>query len=374
MEFLFLSAIFITSFVSFLLLTKKEKTISDLILFVWLMSAVISLIAFYLIQTRDFSYPNFIALSIAMPILQCPSLFLYVKYQTEFQKFKCIDLLHYLPVIIISFLYFEFYLLDPKEKVTVLTDGAVGFELANTLKLTTIYLSGLIYIPLALLKLYKYKKSLKESYSNIEKINLNWLVYLILGISIIWFVVYLIQDDRVIFGLASVYLIWLAYFGTKQVNIFNNNHYLNEIKSNSNVVDEVLNFIETKPSEKSITEKKINPELNVVAEKINVAINIDKLFLNPELTLNDLAEQINETSTLVSNAINQVNGKNFYDLINEKRITEFLSQVNLPENKNYTLLSIAYDCGFNSKSSFNRNFKKITGKTPKEYLESHEII
>nr|WP_246440606.1 helix-turn-helix domain-containing protein [Rhabdobacter roseus] len=73
----------------------------------------------------------------------------------------------------------------------------------------------------------------------------------------------------------------------------------------------------------------------------------------------------------LSQVINEKEQKNFYDLINGWRIEEFLKEVKSEKNKKYTLLAIAYDCGFNSKASFNRNFKKYTGKTPTEYLNKY---
>ncbi len=61
-------------------------------------------------------------------------------------------------------------------------------------------------------------------------------------------------------------------------------------------------------------------------------------------------------------------GKNFSDFVNNYRIEEFKSKIQDPGNKKYTILSIAMDCGFNSKSSFNTVFKKLTGQTPTQYF------
>ncbi len=55
--------------------------------------------------------------------------------------------------------------------------------------------------------------------------------------------------------------------------------------------------------------------------------------------------------------------------MNEYRVNEFIERIQLPENKHLTLLGIAFDAGFNSKATFNRAFKKFTGKSPKEFLE-----
>jgi AraC-like DNA-binding protein len=68
--------------------------------------------------------------------------------------------------------------------------------------------------------------------------------------------------------------------------------------------------------------------------------------------------------------INEREGKNFYDYINCLRIEEFKRLAAAPENRKYTLMALAEECGFNSKSSFNRYFKKVTGKAPSEFMQA----
>ncbi|MEZ4905955.1 MAG: helix-turn-helix domain-containing protein [Spirosomataceae bacterium] len=82
----------------------------------------------------------------------------------------------------------------------------------------------------------------------------------------------------------------------------------------------------------------------------------------------DLAQKLKTNPSVLSAAINQNFGKNFNDFVNEYRIEEFKKQIQLPENKKLTLLAIAFDCGFNSKATFNQAFKKLTGQSPKEFV------
>lgn len=105
----------------------------------------------------------------------------------------------------------------------------------------------------------------------------------------------------------------------------------------------------------------------IIEEKLLEYLTIHKPYLNPELTLQQLAENIDVHSNVLSYVINTTLGKNFYDLINEYRIEEF---INLYQNSydKYTILALALDSGFNSKSAFNRNFKKIKGITPSEFI------
>jgi AraC-like DNA-binding protein len=100
--------------------------------------------------------------------------------------------------------------------------------------------------------------------------------------------------------------------------------------------------------------------------KIEKLLIEDKIFLEPELSLSDLAQKLKTNTSILSAAINQNFGKNFNDFINEYRVAEFKKQIKLSENKHLTLLAVAFDCGFNSKATFNRAVKKATGLSPKE--------
>lgn len=109
-------------------------------------------------------------------------------------------------------------------------------------------------------------------------------------------------------------------------------------------------------------------EKEAIIKKLDTKMDQERFFLQPELTVRELAAQINVPSSELSAAINTQKGINFNDYINSWRIAEFKRIYPLPENQAYTILSIAYDCGFNSKATFNRAFKKETGKSPKEYF------
>ncbi len=108
------------------------------------------------------------------------------------------------------------------------------------------------------------------------------------------------------------------------------------------------------------------PEVDEWREKIENHMRSQKPFLDPQLNLRTLSGQLNTNTSILSAAINRCFGKNFNDLINEYRIEEFLLKSKDESLAHYTLLSLALDSGFNSKSTFNRAFKKATGKTPNE--------
>ena len=115
-------------------------------------------------------------------------------------------------------------------------------------------------------------------------------------------------------------------------------------------------------------EKAVSPETELWKSKIETLIQEEKLYQNPELTLTDLAKKLETNVSVISKTINQGFQMNFNDYINNFRIEAVKISLSNGEHKKSTLLGIAYDCGFNSKATFNRAFKKNTGKTPKEYI------
>jgi len=105
-------------------------------------------------------------------------------------------------------------------------------------------------------------------------------------------------------------------------------------------------------------------------QKLERIISDRKLFLDESISLPKLAEMLNIHPNYLSQIINEKFNKNFYDFINSYRVAEFKQLVVSGKSKNKTFFSLALDCGFNSKASFNSSFKKITGITPSEFVKS----
>ena len=99
-------------------------------------------------------------------------------------------------------------------------------------------------------------------------------------------------------------------------------------------------------------------------------MEINKPYLETELNLVGLAEKINTTPHKLSQVINEKLNLNFYDFVNNYRIEEVKEALSNPENWNLKIISIAWDCGFNSKSVFYNTFKKFTKQTPSQYRKS----
>jgi AraC-like DNA-binding protein len=103
-------------------------------------------------------------------------------------------------------------------------------------------------------------------------------------------------------------------------------------------------------------------------QRIRQYIEQDQPFLNPDLRLSEMARHFNVNISTFSTLMNVCFDKNFNDLINEYRIRTLLKKADDGLLKQYTLLSLALESGFNSKTTFNRAFKKYTGVSPTDYL------
>ncbi len=107
-----------------------------------------------------------------------------------------------------------------------------------------------------------------------------------------------------------------------------------------------------------------------IYKKVIQKIKENKYHLDPNLTLTLLAKKVYVPVNVLSQVINQNAHSNFRDFINSFRIEEAQIQIDLKVKKGFTIASVAYDCGFNSLSAFNRAFKKVAGQTPSEYIKS----
>lgn len=380
--------IIITFFLVLLLLTKKNKSSADRILALWLFFIGIHLSLYYLHSTQEYlTYPYFLGFELPLPLTHGPFLYLYTAALTNRIIPRTYKLLHFLPTLLAYTLFLSFFTLSYPEKIVVYQQKGIAYQNQIELLFLAIIASGITYVILSLLLLKKHKKNIEDQYSYSEKINLNWLRYLIWGIGLIWIVV-IIGHNYLVYSAVVLYVIFIGYFGIKQVGVFTQGLTLStgssvnnlgadsntEEVNSDNLTDQTL--VDTPEFNDSVKYQKSSlkaSDINQIHDELTALMQREKLYLNPELTLSNLAQELNTQPNNLSQVINSVEKRNFFDYINSKRVEEFKLKVNLPENRRFTLLALALECGFNSKTSFNRNFKKVTGLSPSEYLNQENI-
>lgn len=302
---LYLSGIILSFFLSFVLITKRKKTDADYILFAWLIVTGFHLLTFYLFITNKYvEYPTLASLGFPLSLAQGPFLYIYTKQQTSYSAFNKKQLLHFLPLLLAYAMFSKFFLLPANQKVMVFNKQGHGYATQMLIDLIAVYISGIIYIILSLVQLIKYKKNIIHQFSNTDKINFNWLLYLIIWMMIIWMFVLFVQDDKWIFGAAALFVIWLGYFGIKQVQVFS---HISEKQSSLQVEDksseretalsEPTSISATSISDGVANVKYIKSSLgenqaSLIHERLTQLLLEEKIFTNPDLTLNDLAKSM----------------------------------------------------------------------------------
>lgn len=115
-------------------------------------------------------------------------------------------------------------------------------------------------------------------------------------------------------------------------------------------------------------------EIQKIKNLVDTFLEKNKGYYQPELSLSILANEINTTTNKLSWVLNNSYKKTFYELINEYRIKDFLKRINQNQHKEFTVISIAFEVGFNSKSTFYKAFKETTRMTPSEYIKQIERV
>ena len=368
---IFIAGISIALFISSLLLAKKDKSKSDVILFLWMVLNAIHLSFFYLLHTGSiYNYPFLLGVQFPFPLLHGVLLYYYVSCVTnQLPKQKLVVFLHLAPSLITLAYLIPFFLLPPEQKIEIFKNGGKSYMVFQDVLLACVFISGIVYVIWSSLILRKHKKRIRNQFSNLEAINLKWLQFLTYGLGMVWSLIIFSQNDTVIFIGVSIFVILVGFFGVQQKNIFSINEMVPVIAKEEEEEEK------EEEEEPIIKEKYIKSGLSTEKAKdyyqrLNKLIVEEKVYTNPELSLSDLASKLDIHPNYLSQIINEKERKTFYDYINAFRVEEFKRLIAIPANQQFTLLALAYDCGFNSKSSFNRYFKKINGQTPSQYVKS----
>ena len=358
---------------SLLFLWKNNKHTGDYILSAWLGYVGLHLLYHYLLSTGVlYNFPHLHGIGIASPMLEGPFVFWYVLVMiNELGKFKIKYLIHALPFLFFSsYLIFDYYLLSAEQQLVYYqTEFENPNIILKALDLFNVIL-GPIYVVWSLILLHKFKKTIANKFSFTERINLNWLRIVIGGLGFVWIIdivanvlgsLQIINEDRSshdpIYAAVSIAVYFIAIFGLKQKSIFKN---LQSGKFSNSVRKE------SKVSGKS---KEISSVIahDEEVKRLYSLMENEKPFLDPNLNISHLSNRLSIHSYQLSKIINSQLEKNFFEFVNEFRVQEFKQLIADPKNKHISILGLAMDAGFNSKASFNRIFKNLTGMTPSQF-------
>ena len=348
-----------------LLLSKKKSISADFYLIIWLLVCSVNLV-YYLFPSL-FS-EVFQPFGFALPELSMGMLYLYVISITFNIKFSSGYLIrHSAFFIVYSLLFIAISELYSRIGFRNSIPYFIEEKRNGLLDLMTIPMAvvPVFYIVLCFLALKKYQKKLPEYYSALEKINLNWLKYIIVSLIVLFIGIFcmialgtradVIPFDKIFQAVALVqsgYLFCIVFFSLRQSLVINQPVSLDP------------------PMEKEKTEKNLaqnDTRSQEISYQLLKFMEDNRPYLEEDLSLQKLSLMMNISTHHLSQSINQNLHTNFYKFVNAYRVEEVKKKLKNPEFEKYSILGIAFESGFNSKSTFNKIFKEETGMTPSEF-------
>lgn len=368
----------ILSVFSLFVITKRNKSLSDylLLLIIFLFSGI--LISGILIEYKTSSLNYLIFLFFNSFIF--PSLIIYgLVLVDEDHKFKT----QWLWTATYAILFIAFVSID----ILIINDYSTSEQVITLIEnpsivYTILYKGQYIFVISILIwflkKLNKYQIKIKNFFSSIDTIHLNWFknfTYIYLFVNIVSLLLFLILDLKLVSNISIPLLIehtilvlalfYLCFYGIRQYN-------LAELNFNAKTDFETGNHqqINQKYSSSSLSLE----DMQQLFSDIEFMFNEEQIYLEPELNIDTIANKLNVTTHRISQTINTLALKPFYDYVNTFRVN-YLKQLLLnTDNQKFTILALGIESGFNSKATLNRVFKQQVGMTPKMFQKSQITI
>jgi len=297
-----------------------------------------------------------------------PLMFLYLRnYLYRDIKKPWRQFFHFLPAIVYLVVFMPFFLQAADAKLKMLQEGfPQWYSIFQSVFNIVIILQGVFYTIFCLRELHRFQYFRKKQLSKFQLSTLLWLKIFVLVNVILWMFgttaavldilgIQLFFDlFKIFYAGLSVFTLIMAVFMIKLPELFSESEdiiYLSRVSKVS--------------SSKTITDQN-NKDFEIISE----FIEREKPFLKSDLTMQDLVESTGIPYKRISEVFNKNFNKTFYEVMNEYRLEEAKDLINKGFHQNYTISHLAEKAGFNSKTTFNRIFKKYTDQTPSDYINS----
>ena len=317
-----------------------------------LLGAVLGLSGYY----RDF--PHLIRIGDPLVLLFGPLLYYCIHIATK-GSLPRRYLWHLTPFLLYIIWLIPFYALSGVKKIafveTVFLNKtpplqAIPIQLFRTVHIT-------VYVIVCLVLIRRFESMLKDKFSNIEKISLDksaYLLKLIVFILVLSVVIFMIGSFLEFDLILINNLVGLVISGVIYAIVYDKWNRPGTLSSSIEETDRRMYNLS-------------DDQFKVLAENLERLLYSDKVYLQNELSLTQLSERLGIPPYQTSEVISRKYQEPFFDLINRCRIEDVKKKLEDPAFSHYSILGIALDCGFNSKSSFNTAFKKFTGTTPSKF-------
>ncbi|MBP7029156.1 MAG: helix-turn-helix transcriptional regulator [Bacteroidales bacterium] len=354
-------------FAGLLIATRKPFTRADRIITAWVFLFCIEMIFALVNRTvlDMYSFP-FIAFTYG------PLLYLYVRHMIRPSlSFSPWNALHFIPFLV-------FFAVSVVFREEPIFDDLSGFFVRDRfIPLRIVYgicffLSVTVYSAFSFFEIRRHQKRLRDliSYTS-AKLTLNWLKILSITFYSGYVIVFILGGIKIFSGLLPFDPYVLIFFF---IAFFSFVYSFYAIRQ-----PEMLDYPSATPEENGnvpangagryarsgLREDQAEEYLT----RLLTFMDEEKPYLNGDLSIADLSRRTGIPKHYITEVLNEKYGRNFFSFINEYRVREVISRINDPKYQHYTILAIAFDAGFNSKSTFNSFFKAYTGKTPSVYRE-----
>jgi len=316
-----------------------------------------------------------------VPLLPGPFLYLYMRSLKERISWRK-ALPHFIPFF--AFFFISYWNMSYLSRQYPDAANIPGEVLNRPLSILLIFvkpMQGVVYYFLARKTLLSYQHSIRHLFSDTSHINLNWARFLTNGylVLVLTFVIFFPIMMRypeqfnllllINMAIATPYIYGATYKGFMQLTIWQVQPGINK-EAVEVEMKEVENMPTTDSEKPKVPRSTMNEgKVDDLINKIILLMEQEKIFQEPELTLHQVAGKLQTPTYQVSQALNEGMKKSFYDLVNGYRVEESKRLLLDSKNSNYTILSVGFEAGFNSKTTFNTVFKKFTGLTPTEYRD-----
>jgi AraC-like DNA-binding protein len=328
-----------------------------LLSFAWALAGKV----FYLSGTVSF-YESLIFLSECTRFAMAPALYLSVlSFTTPNRRLTIRDLLHFIPLILFD-VFLTWTWMFPK------TDSGLNPEVAKAFGRAIFFsvkIQAVVYWILSFVSLRRYQKMLGHYASRVDNVTLNWLKYFLIGIISIVFlwihesffhIPWLLTLTP--FGYLMAVLA-LGFFALRQEEIFPYK------QQDAQVIREII--LDDKRKKARLSDTRVE-ELKAIIVNL---MAVKKPFLDPNLSLPELGRLLDVSTHDLSFVLNAGFGESFFQFVNRYRVEEASRLLLSDKHRHLNMIGIAFEAGFNSKTTFNTTFKKLKGQSPSEFAGSH---
>ena len=321
-------------------------------------------------------FPHFFAVSYQTPWVFGPLVYLYARAASDRSwRFESKALVHFVPVTITTIAAMPFYVMSGPEKIATWERWSVAGAGGALRYLDPFkYVLGIAYSAATALYLVRHRRDVKQSYSNIERVNLRWLFWLSAATGGIWVLVTglkvaqvstAIRDGHVAIAMALL-VYGIGYMGLRQPEVFR--YETTEPPAQKRDVEPAAPTVEPEiPTPRYERSRLGEAEAKQLEESLVRLMEREQPWKESELTLADLATRLDSTPHKLSEVLNAQIGQAFYDFVNGYRVREVQRRIKAGDARSLKMLALAMDAGFASKSAFNEVFKKHTNQTPSAF-------